>query len=176
MGIARPADPAGRSITVGGTRFEFEPHNCFACGTLNSHGLGLELHMEPGRSWTQLTLDRRFEGWEGIAHGGIVCTILDEVMAWALVADDNWGVTARMKVAFRKPVTIGHPIRAEGWVARSRGRLSETAARIVDADGLELASAEGTYVAAGPERRRELQARYGFRTASAVPVANERRG
>ena len=80
------------------------------------------------------TLDRRFEGWEGIAHGGIVCTILDEVMAWALVAEDNWGVTARMSVDFRKPVPIGTPIRAEGWITRSRRRVVETAGRIVDAE------------------------------------------
>src|SRR5215203_4010270 len=68
--------------------FEFEPHNCFACGTLNTHGLQLSIHLEEARSWTELTLDRRFEGWQEVAHGGIVCTILDEVMAWALVAED----------------------------------------------------------------------------------------
>ena len=135
-------------------RFEFAPHNCFACGTLNTHGLQLTLHLEPARSWTTLELDRRFEGWEGVAHGGIVCTILDEVMAWALVADDDWGVTARMAVEFRKPVPIGRPIRAEGWVTRSRRRLVETAGRIVDTEsGVELATATGTYVAAdrGPQ-------------------------
>ena len=96
--------------------FEFAPHNCFACGSLNRNGLGLLHHVEPGRSWTELTLDRRFEGWEGIVHGGIVSTILDEVMAWALVGQDNWGVTARMSVVFRRPVEVGTPIRADGWV------------------------------------------------------------
>ena len=94
------------------------PHHCFACGTLNTRGLGPDLHVEPGRSWTDVTLDRRFEGWDGIAHGGILCTILDEVMAWSLVGADNWGVTARMRVEFRKPVEIGRPIRAEGWIDR----------------------------------------------------------
>jgi acyl-coenzyme A thioesterase PaaI-like protein len=162
--LVRPEREAGRVVTIGTTTFEFAPHNCFACGTLNEHGLQLELHMEPGRSWTDLVLDRRFEGWDGIAHGGILCTILDEVMAWALVAEDNWGVTARMNVAFRKPVQVGRPIRGEGWVAQSRGRLADTAARIVDREtGVVLATAEGTYVAAGPDRKRKLQARYGFR-------------
>jgi acyl-coenzyme A thioesterase PaaI-like protein len=174
--LVRPASRAGQTVTVGGTRFRFEPHNCFACGTLNEHGLRLLLHMEPGRSWTELSLDRRFEGWDGIAHGGVVCTLLDEVMAWALVAEDHWGVTARLSVAFRRPVMIGRPIRAEGWINRSRGRLSETAARIVDADEVELATAEATYVAAGAERRRELQARYGYRTSSTESAATELMG
>jgi acyl-coenzyme A thioesterase PaaI-like protein len=124
----------------------------------------MTLHLEPARSWTTLELDRRFEGWEGVAHGGIVCTILDEVMAWALVAEDNWGVTARIAVAFRKPVSIGQAIRADGWVTRSRRRIVETAGRIVDAEtGLELATATGTYVAADPARKQELRERYGFR-------------
>jgi uncharacterized protein (TIGR00369 family) len=144
-------------------RFEFAPHNCFACGTLNTHGLQLELHLESARSWTELRLDRRFEGWEGIAHGGILSAILDEVMAWALVAEDNWGVTARMAVDFRKPVTIGTPIRADGWIVRSRRRVVETAGRIVDvATGMELAAATGTYVAADAARKQELRERYGF--------------
>ena len=109
--------------------FEISPHNCFACGTLNTGGLQLDLHMEAGRSWTELTLDRRFQGWDGIAHGGIICAILDEVMAWALVAEDHWGVTARMHVEFKRPVEIGRPIRGDGWVTRSRRRVVDAAGR-----------------------------------------------
>ncbi len=149
-------------------RFEFTPHHCFGCGTLNTHGLQMAMHLEPARSWTELTLDRRFEGWEGVAHGGIDCTILDEVMAWALVAEDNWGVTARIAVAFRKPIPIGVAIRADGWVTRSRRRIVETAGRIVEANsGIELATATGTYVAADAERKRQLRERYGFRSLDA---------
>jgi acyl-coenzyme A thioesterase PaaI-like protein len=153
-----------RPRVADGQAFELAPHNCFACGTLNEHGLGLAIHVEPGRSWTELELQPQFEGWEGIAHGGILCTILDEVMAWALVGEDNWGVTARMSVDFKKPVPVGTRLRAVGWVTRSRRRLVETAAHIVDAGtGVELATATGVYVAADEERKLELQRRYGFR-------------
>jgi acyl-coenzyme A thioesterase PaaI-like protein len=156
--------PSGPPIESGAIRFEFAAHNCFACGTLNAHGLHLALHLEPERCWTELELDRRFEGWEGIAHGGIISTILDEVMAWSLVATDNWGLTARLNVDFRRPMHIGTPVRAEGWIISSRRRIVETAARIVDrASGEELATATGLYVAADAARKRELQARYGFR-------------
>ena len=144
--------------------FEVAEHNCFACGSLNEHGMQLVLHVEPGLSWTELTLDERFEGWAGIAHGGIVCTVLDEVMAWALVGEDNWGLTARLAVEFRHPIPIRRPVRGEGRVVRNRRRIVETAARLVDpATGVELATATGTYVAADEARRVELRARYGFR-------------
>jgi acyl-coenzyme A thioesterase PaaI-like protein len=156
--------------SASGDRFEFAPHNCFACGTLNTNGLGLLVHIEPGRSWVELDLDRRFEGWERIAHGGIVCTILDEVMAWALVGDDDWGVTARISVDFKKPVPLGTPLRADGRITRSRRRLVDTEARLVDSTtGVDLATATGVYVAADAARKRELQERYGFRRLDASP-------
>lgn len=143
--------------------FRIRPHNCFACGELSEIGLHLKLNLEPGRCWTELEMPRRFEGWEGIIHGGILCTILDEVMAWALVAQDSWGVTARMSIDFRRPVTVGQAIRAEGWIAGSRGRIQTTAGRILDAaTGAELATAQATYVAATKTRKRELKERYGF--------------
>ena len=136
-------------VRIGGSRIVLEPHNCFACGSLNTHGLQLELHAGDGRCWTELELDRRFEGWEGIAHGGIVSTILDEVMAWALVDNDSWGVTARMQVEFKRPVPIGRRIRGEGRVVDVRRRIVRAEGVLLDADdGTVLATAEGTFVAA----------------------------
>jgi len=176
-GPDRPDRPTRRdrpAIETATGRFEFEPHNCFACGSLNANGLQLDLHVEPARCWTAFKLDRRFEGWEGIAHGGILCTILDEVMAWALVGEDNWGVTARMNVAFRRPVEVGRTVRAEGWIAQARRRVVDTAARIVDADtGDELATATGVYVAASPDRKRYLRERYAFRPVEATSESPE---
>jgi uncharacterized protein (TIGR00369 family) len=168
---AEPASAGGRPIIETPTgRFEFAAHNCFACGTLNAGGLGLDLHVEPGRCWVEFALERRFEGWEGVIHGGILCAILDEVMAWALVGEDNCGVTARMAVDFRRPVTVGLPIRAEGWTTRSRRRIVDTAGHIVDAtSGAELATATGVYVAASPDRKRDLRERYGFRMSTTEP-------
>lgn len=159
-----PTGAVAGLVGAGIPGFELSPHNCFACGTLNAHGLGLVLHVEPGRSWSEVTLESPFEGWAGIAHGGILCTVLDEVMAWALVGNDNWGLTARLSVEFRKPVEIGRPFLAEGWVTRSRRRLIDTAGRLVDKEsGDELATSAGVYLAAGDARKNELRERYGFR-------------
>jgi acyl-coenzyme A thioesterase PaaI-like protein len=149
-------------------RFEVEPHRCFACGSLSEHGMQLDLHVSGERCWTELELADRFQGWDGIAHGGIVCTILDEVMAWSLAASDNWGLTARMTVTFKQPVPLGVRIRAEGWMTRRRRRLVETAAHLVDGtSGKLLATAEAVYVAADEERKRELMERYRFRLVAA---------
>ena len=167
-------------VRIGGSRIVLEPHNCFACGSLNTHGIQLELHAGDGRCWTELELDRRCEGWEGIAHGGIVCTILDEVMAWALVDNDSWGVTARMQVEFKRPVPIGRRIRGEGRVVEVRRRIVRAEGVLLDAaDGTVLATAEGTFVAAPDDRKQALKERYGFRLEpelTATPDAVDRDG
>ena len=144
--------------------FEFDPHHCFACGELNETGLHLELHTSPEGSWTELTLDPRFQGWDRVAHGGIVCTILDEVMAWSVIGRGTWGVTARLNVAFRRPITTGVAIRAEGWVVEEHRRAHRTAGRVLDAaTGEVLATAEGTFMAVPSDQLERLKARYGLR-------------
>jgi uncharacterized protein (TIGR00369 family) len=157
------SEPAVRDVLIGGRRIELAPHNCFACGTLNTHGLQLELHAADDRCWVELELAERFGGWEGIAHGGIVCTILDEVMAWAVVDHDMWGVTARMSVEFRKPVPLGRTIRGEGRVTSVRRRLIDAEGVLLDAaDGTVLARSTATFVGASEAKKAELKRRYGF--------------
>ena len=164
--VAAPA-AAGKRVAEPSQRdedgaFQFEPHHCFACGELNEHGLKLEIHTDPTGSWIETTLAPRFQGWDSVAHGGIVCTILDEVMAWALVGEGDWGLTARLSVDFKKTVEVGQPLRADGWVTRSRRRLVDTAGTVVDPrSGTILATATGVYVAADDERKAELRKRYG---------------
>jgi acyl-coenzyme A thioesterase PaaI-like protein len=163
-----------RIVAVAGVpAFEFEEHNCFACGSLNEHGLGMTIHIDHGRAWSELGLEPRFEGWAGVAHGGILATLLDEVMGWTMAAGDEWGVTARLNIEYRKPVEPGTPLRIEGWITRNRRRLAETAGRVLDArDGTELVTATATYALVGEARKQELRTRYGIRrlgTGSETP-------
>ena len=103
---------ARTTTRIDGQAVRFEPHHCFACGELNEHGLHLLLHTDASGCRTELTLEPGFQGWEGVAHGGILATILDEVMGWAVIGRGTWGVTARMTVDYKRPVHVGTAIRA----------------------------------------------------------------
>ena len=145
-------------------RYVVSPHACFACGELNTHGLQLVLHVADGTCWTELTLLPDFQGWEGIAHGGIVATILDEVMGWALAAADAWGFTAKMSIDYKRPVPVGTRLRGEGRLVERRKRLLTMTARLLDADtGVILATADALYVAAPAAQLAQLKERYAFR-------------
>lgn len=140
--------------------FSIQPHRCFACGDLNEGGLRLRLHAGPDGCRTEVVLDDRFSGWADLAHGGIVATILDEVMAWSVIGRGTWGVTARMSVAYHQPVELGTGLTAEGRVTGVRRRLWTTTGEIRAADGTVLASAEATYVEPPPAQLAALRARY----------------
>ena len=161
-----PARERARSRLEG---YTFEPHRCFACGELNEHGLQLVLHADAEGCWTELALAPRFQGWEDVAHGGIVATLLDEVMAWSVIGRGTWGVTARLNLAFKRPIPIGTPIRAEGWVTDNRRRTIHTAGHVVDAaTRAVLATGDGVFMAAPPDQLEVLKARYRLRPSGGV--------
>jgi acyl-coenzyme A thioesterase PaaI-like protein len=139
-----------------------EPHGCFACGDVNDIGLHLQIRPMPGGAWAELTLAEHFQGWGGVVHGGILATILDDVMSWSLTELDFWGMTVRLDIRFRKPALTGRRLRAEGRLVENRRRIVKTFGRIIDvATGDELATAEATFVAVGEAQKQILQARYG---------------
>ena len=84
---------------------------------------------------------------------GSSATILDEVMAWSLVGADNWGVTARMNVSFRRPVPrrTPDPRRGLGRSDRAGGSSRPTATLVDTATGEVLATADAAPMS--PRRR-----------------------
>ena len=152
---------AAREESLRTGRVVMMPHNCFACGTLNEHGLHLDLSFDGETCWTELRIRPDFEGWEGIVHGGIVSTLMDEVMAWSMAAHNVWGVTARMTVEFRAAVSVGQLIRAEGRVLENRRRAFTTEAVLTDVEsGKTLASATGLFVPVSGEGQKERNERF----------------
>jgi len=128
-----------------------DDHYCFACGDRNPDGLHLKItYPEPGRCRIEFVPERKHQGWEGVMHGGIIATILDEAFAHALGGPGRGtgeaAVTAEMTVRFKKPVRIGRTLIAEGRILGVKGRVVDCESVMRDESGLELASAEGKLV------------------------------
>ncbi|MGD9711779.1 MAG: PaaI family thioesterase [Thermomicrobiales bacterium] len=139
-----------------------QDHNCFGCGGLNAHGLHLRFFQNPdGSVWADWTPPPMAEGWQGIVHGGIITTVLDEVMGWVLSAHRIWAVTARLNVSFRKPVEIDIPVKARAWIVEDHGRrISVGAAMTRDADKVVLAEADGMFVRVSSDMAAAWESRY----------------
>ena len=59
---------------------------CFVCGQDNPRGLKISCTYREAEmaAETELVLPREFQGWAGVIHGGILATLLDEMMAHAV--------------------------------------------------------------------------------------------
>lgn len=73
----------------------------------------------------------RFQGYEGLLHGGIVSSLLDGAMTNCLFAHGIAAVTAEMTVRFRHPLVIDVPLIVRGYIARSQTPLHIVEARII---------------------------------------------
>lgn len=120
---------------------------CFACGPQNPHGLGLRFSaLEDQSVAAEWRVAPGFEGFEGILHGGIIATMLDEAMAKAVVRRGWHALTAELRLRLRKHVATGDTIRIRGWVVERRKRLILTEASIAGLDGAERAHAWGNFI------------------------------
>ena len=104
-------------------RYAFADHNCFACGGSNPIGMRLQIELGDGVARTEWTPGDDFVGWEDKVHGGLLATLLDEVMAWAPASHDSWAVTAEMNIRYRSPANPGERLTAVGTVTDKRRRI-----------------------------------------------------
>jgi len=129
---------------------------CFVCGDDNDFGLKAKFYYENGEAITRVVADKRFEGYLGIYHGGIISSLLDEVMIKAILAESKYAVTAEMKVRFKKPIITGEELRISGRVCGRKGRLFFTEARALRQNGEVVASAEAKCIEAKSQLKAEL--------------------
>ena len=118
-------------------------NSCFACGKANPHGLRLDIRPTGDGVELDFTPPEKFQGWRGIVHGGIVSTILDELLAWACTARGYDSVTGELSVRFRRPMRVGEPVHGTGRITKEKGRLLIGESRITDAAGNTIAEASG---------------------------------
>jgi acyl-coenzyme A thioesterase PaaI-like protein len=128
------------------------PHtpNCLVCGHTNPHGLRLSLHVDPatGVVTTTFTPTADHIGFEGIVHGGIVATVLDEAMVWAATwSGKRFCVCGEMAVRFRESARVGEAVNVTTRIDQARSKLITTTGEVTRAaDGVLLATATGKYV------------------------------
>jgi uncharacterized protein (TIGR00369 family) len=126
------------------------PHtrSCFVCGESNSAGLNLRFETNGRIVQTHFVPRAEHVGFRQTVHGGLIATLLDEVMVWACaVQTKRFAFCAELNVRFLKPVRPGEVLVANGeLVSNRRGKIFEARAELRKQAGLALASATGKYL------------------------------
>jgi len=129
------------------------PENkCFGCGGANNAGMKLTFEQDNVRRRIigRFVLGATYQGGGGMAHGGIIATLLDEAMGKVCRFRDVRAVTAELAIQYLKPVKVEEEIVVEGFETdQQKGRNLFLAGEIRDNAGELLARGTGRFVVIG---------------------------
>lgn len=119
-------------------------HGCFGCGSANPAGLKLSFDWDGRQATATFVAQEKYQGWPGMVHGGILCTILDEAISWAAHYARATGVTGKLAIRLKHPVRIGEKLRISATITENSRKLCLSKAEVTLPDGTCAAEAEGT--------------------------------
>ncbi len=134
-------------------------HNCFGCSPVNPSGLRMKFFTDGTAVYSQLQVPEHLCGWSNIVHGGVLTTILDEIMSWSAIhLLKRIALTRSMTVEFIKPVQVGSALRAEARVREADGKNDAvTEGVIYDSRGDACARATADFKVFSPAVARRLR-------------------
>lgn len=111
---------------------------CFVCGRKNPVGLYMRFY-DNGKDevLSEYTVAERYQSYPGIVHGGILASMLDEVVGRVAMIGDHhhFMVSVKLQVLYRHPVPVETPLKIRGRIIRLRGRLGKAQGEIILPDG-----------------------------------------
>jgi acyl-coenzyme A thioesterase PaaI-like protein len=118
---------------------------CFGCSAANPHGLQMRFRRRGDAIVAHYAVAERFHGAPGIAHGGIVAAMMDEIScAAAVFVRDQRVVTGELSVRYRRPCPVERPLELEARVTGEHPRYLVIEADL-RRDGEMLAHSTGKF-------------------------------
>ena len=135
--------------------------HCFVCGVDNQFGLQLKFYdTAPGRVEANWMVSEQFQGFPGIAHGGILASVLDEAATRTVLGANGSRrivVTASLEVRYRKPVPLNTLLKVIGELTEDKGEIIHATSRIENEQGQVLANARALLMEAPTELAGKLE-------------------
>ncbi len=120
--------------------------HCFVCGPNNPIGLKLDFSFDGKSITTEFIPRKEHQGYMNIVHGGIIATLLDEVMVKLAIEHGMPAVTAQMDTRLKKVLHVGEKIVVTAVVLEAGKKLLRASAKAVTEDGTIIAEATGKLV------------------------------
>jgi acyl-coenzyme A thioesterase PaaI-like protein len=121
-------------------------NRCWVCGP--DHPEGLRVVWELGTPvTTRLTIPDRYQGFNGVAHGGTVAAVCDDGMWYAVLHTTGMETaTVELSVRYHRPVPVGVPVAVSTWADPPRHGMVSARAEVMSDAGEVLASAHGRFM------------------------------
>ena len=124
------------------------PHypTCLGCGPDAEQGYHLEVRRDGDEVVTEHVFEQRHQGAPGIAHGGAVATVVDDLLGFLLHVARTPGVTRHLSVDYLRPVLVGPAYAVRGRLESRDGRKLWTTCTGTGPDGEVAFTARGLFV------------------------------
>jgi len=126
-------------------------HSCFVCGDANPQGIHAQIFKV--RDLLEMTFvpRREFVGYANVVHGGLVGTVLDELMTWAALVEGRRAFfAADFAVRFKAPLPPEQACIVRARATGSRRQIMTTEAWVESEAGIVFARATGRYLPVPP--------------------------
>lgn len=127
-----------------------ETNICFGCSPNNPIGLKMEFEDDGDVCRAYFAAGPEHMGWNGVVHGGLVATMLDEAMGKWLWERGLTTMTAEMTIRYSKMVPVGQRLTVESSGVSQKGRLLQMNAQIILPDGSVAARAKAKFLKVTP--------------------------
>jgi uncharacterized protein (TIGR00369 family) len=100
-----------------------------------------------GRAEVDVEMREEFTNKRGVAHGGLITSLLDSAMGAAVVSGirpDEWCGTVQLNIQFLGP-GLGPRLQGRGWLVKRGRHVAFARGEIVNAEGEVIATGEGTW-------------------------------
>ncbi|WP_052707406.1 PaaI family thioesterase [Streptomyces rubellomurinus] len=120
--------------------------NCFGCAPRNPIGLRLVIDEDGTGCTAEFELGADYESFPGVVHGGVVASVLDELLAQAVYRSGRTSAfTSELRVRYAQPMRTGTAYTARAEVTRRDESSVRAAGRIRTPDGGLVAVADGVF-------------------------------
>ena len=116
----------------------YDGKSCFVCGPANPISLAVKFRLENDICKGEFTPGDNHCGWDGVTHGGIIFSVLDDVMANWIYLNGMKGYTAKCEVRFRNPLPTGCKVLLEGFPTRQRRNMVMLEGRVIREDNQQI--------------------------------------
>ncbi|GAA1149206.1 PaaI family thioesterase [Nocardioides aquiterrae] len=127
---------------------QLPPHHghCLGCGPDNPHGHHLVVQRRGEEVHAVHRFSERHMGAPGIAHGGAVATVLDDLFGFLLYLTGTPAVTRQLEVRYDAPVILGTSYELAARVVRDDGRKLFVEAEMSEVGGTTVATASALFL------------------------------
>jgi acyl-coenzyme A thioesterase PaaI-like protein len=123
-----------------------DDHYCLCCGEKNTMGFKMKFRFEKGKIFSEVVIPKEYQGFADVVHGGILGTLLDELMVNFYWLKGVKVVTAEYQVRLKSPCPVNRKVLLSAWPVEEKQKIHFAEGKAQLEDGTIVAEASAKCV------------------------------